>query len=287
VIHVGQTVGNGTVIAQVAGRPVFVFVGTTPMYRTLTAGEAGADIAQLQSDLSGIGFGITDTSGSYGDSTGAALAELYEREGYSPPPQAPAPRGHAKGPIVEPQSEIVFVPVLPATVAATKEPIGKAVGSPAVTLTYGPIVVNATLTPAQGYTAEPGDRATVTLGRGRPLVGVVRSISRSVSKPKATATIALSGAAAGAGIGSHATVTIDAESSAVPALAVPIGALYADGSGNAYVILAGHSSEHLAVTVGQAVGGYVPVVDPPTQLLPGTELVLDSSQANSSSFGGP
>jgi hypothetical protein len=287
VLHVGQTVGNGTVIAQVAGRPVFVFAGSTPMYRTLMSGESGADIAQLQQDLSGIGFGITDTAGSYGDSTGAALSELYTRDGYTPPSAPPAPRGKAKGPIVEPQSEIVFVPVLPATVAATKEPIGKAVGSPAVTLTYGSVVVDATLTAAQGYTAEPGDRATVTLGRGRPLAGVVSSIDRSVQKPKATAKITLSGSAATAGIGSHVNVTINAEASAVPTLAIPIGALYANGSGSAYVILAGHNTQHLAVTVGQAVGGYVPVIDPPTQLLPGTELVLDSSLANGNGFGGP
>jgi hypothetical protein len=35
------------------------------------------------------------------------------------------------------------------------------------------------------------------------------------------------------------------------------------------------------------VGGYVPLVNPPTQLLPGTKLVLDSSQATSGGFGGP
>lgn len=287
VLHVGQTVANGSVIAQVAGRPVFVFAGTTPMYRTLMSGESGADIAQLQHDLSGIGFGISDTAGSYGDSTGAALSELYTRDGYTPPSAPPAPRGKAKGPIVEPQSEIVFVPVLPARVAATKEPIGKAVGSPAVTLTYGSVIVDATLTAAQGYTAEPGDRATVTLGHGRPLVGVVKSIDRSVQKPRATAKIALRGSAVGAGIGSHVAVTIDAESSAVATLAIPIGALYANGSGSAYVILAGHNPQHLAITVGQAVGGYVPLIDPPTQLLPGTQLVLDSSQANDSGFSGP
>lgn len=100
--------------------------------------------------------------------------------------------------IVEPQSGIVFLPELPATVAATKEPIGKSIGSPAVTLTYGAVVVDATLTAAQGYLTEPGDRATVTVGRARPLIGVVRAIKRSVSKPTATATIALSGIAIGA-----------------------------------------------------------------------------------------
>lgn len=287
VLHVGERIGNGSVVAQVAGRPVFAFAGNTPMYRSLAGGESGPDIAQLQQDLNSIGYGITDSSGSYGQSTSAALAELYQHDGYAPPPAAPYGRGHANRLIVEPQSEIVFLNVLPATVAAIKEPIGKSIGSPAVTLTYGSVVVDATLTAAQGYLAEPGDRATVTTGRGRPLVGVVRAIKRSVSRPTATAAIALRGVAANVHLGSRVPVSIDAQSSAVPTLAIPIGALYANGDGSAYVILAGHGDQHIPVIVGQAVGGYVPIVNPPVALLPGTELVLDASQASTGGFGGP
>jgi hypothetical protein len=287
VLHVGERIGNGSVVAQVAGQPVFAFAGNTPMYRSLAGGESGPDIGQLQQDLTSIGYGITDSSGSYGPSTSAALAELYQHAGYTPPPAAPYGRGHATRLIVEPQSEIVFLNELPAIVAATKEPIGKSIGSPAVTLTYGSVVVDATLTAAQGYLAEPGDRATVSTGRGRPLIGVVRAIKRSVSRPNATATIALRGVAADAHIGSHVAVSIDAQSSAVPTLALPIGALYANGDGTAYVILAGHGGEHVPVTVGQAVGGYVPIVNPPIALLPGTELVLDASQTSSGGSGVP
>jgi len=287
VLHVGERIGNGAVVAQVAGRPVLAFAGNTPMYRSLGGGESGPDIAQLQQDLAGIGYGIADNAGSYGPSTSAALAELYRHDGYTPPPAAPYGRGHANRLIVEPQSEIVFLHELPATVAAIKEPIGKSIGTPAVTLTYGLVVVDATLTAAQGYLAEPGDRATVAVSRGRPLVGVVGAIKRSVSRPTATATIALSGVAAGAQIGSQVHISIDAQSSAVPTLALPIGALYASGDGSAYVILAGHSRQHVPVTVGQAVGGYVPIVNPPITLLPGTELVLDASQASSGGVGGP
>ena len=68
---------------------------------------------------------------------------------------------------------------------------------------------------------------------------------------------------------------------------MPIGALYASGNGNAYVVLDVHGHRHLAVNVGQSIGGYVPIVDPPTGLLPGTRLVLDSSQSNNFGFGGP
>ena len=289
VVHVGEQIGSGTVVAQVAGRPVFVFAGETPMYRSIQYGDTGPDIAQLQQDLGSLGYGISDAIGTYGPSTSYALAALYQNDGYTPPSSAPELGGgrHAPRLIVEPQAEIVFVPRLPATVAATKEPLGQAIGSPAVTLTYGSVVVDATLTPAQGFLIEPGDRATVSVGSGRPLAGVVSAVKRSVQSPTASATIALQGVAAGAHIGSHAAVSINAESSTVATLAVPIGALYANGGGSPYVILDRRGFEHLPVTVGQAVGGYVPIVNPPTQLLPGTELVLDSSQANNSGFGGP
>jgi peptidoglycan hydrolase-like protein with peptidoglycan-binding domain len=289
VIHVGEPIGNGAVVAQVAGRPVFVFAGGTPMYRSLQYGDSGPDIAQLQQDLASIGYTITDTSGTYGSSTSAALAALYRHDGYSPPPSASAPGRGRKRPhlIVEPQAEIVFLPKLPATVAATKEPLGKAIGSPAVALTYGAVVVDARLTVAQGYLIQPGDHATVRVGSGRPLSGVVRSVSRTVRKPTASARITLHGIAAGGHVGSRVAVSIDAQASAARTLAVPIGALYANGDASPYVILAGHGFHHVPVSVGQAVGGYVPIVNPPTRLLPGTKLVLDSSQANNSASGGP
>jgi peptidoglycan hydrolase-like protein with peptidoglycan-binding domain len=291
VVHAGEEIGSGTVIAQVAGRPVFLFAGDTPMYRSFVSGESGPDVAQLQHDLAGLGYSITDTAGTYGPSTSAALAALYTNHGYAPPPSAPtgASRHHHKAPrlIVEPQAEIVFLPVLPATIAATKEHLGKSIGSPALTLTYGSIVVDATLTPAQGYLIESHDRATVRVGSGRPLPGVVRSVKRSVRARQATATIAVRGVAAHAHIGSRVIVSINAASSTARTLAVPIGALYASGDGSAYVIVDGRGLRHVTVNVGQAVGGYVPLVNPPTQLLPGTKLVLDSSQATSGGFGGP
>jgi hypothetical protein len=288
VVRVGARLRNGGVVAQVAGRPVFAFAGQTPMYRSLASGDTGPDVAQLQRDLAGIGYTVTDTAGTYGPSTSAALAELYHNSNYAPPASMPTPGAGRKAPrlIVEPQSEIVFLPKLPATVASTKEHVGKAIGSPAVTLTYGSVVVDATLSTAQGYLIEPGDDATVKLG-SHLLVGVVRSVKRSVRAREASAKIALRGVAAHAHIGSQVTVSINAQSSTARTLAVPIGALYASGSGSAYVILDVHGHRHLPVNVGQSIGGYVPIVNPPSGLLPGTKLVLDSSQSNNVGFGGP
>ena len=147
----------------------------------------------------------------------------------------------------------MFVPVLPARVAATKEPIGKAVGSPAATLTYWSVIVDATLTAAQGYTAEPGTaRPSPSATAARWSGWLSRSTARSRSRGRQPRSP--SAGAPSRRHRPHVGVTIDAESSAVATLAIPIGALYANGSGGAYVILAGHNPQHLAVTVGQAVG---------------------------------
>jgi len=288
VVHVGELLRNGSVVAQVAGRPVFAFAGQTPMYRSLASGDSGPDVAQLQHDLADIGYTIDDTAGTYGASTSAALAELYKNSNYAPPSSMPAPGAGRKAPrlIVEPQTEIVFLPQLPATVASTKEHVGKAIGSPAVTLTYGSVVIDTTLTPTEGYLIEPGDHATVRLD-SHLLGGVIRSVKRSVRAREASAEIALRGVAAHTHIGSKVTVSIDAQSSTARTLAVPIGALYASGNGSAYVIVSSRGLRHVPVNVGQAVGGYVPIVNPPTELLPGTKLVLDSSQSNNVGFGGP
>ena len=99
VVRVGARLGNGSVVAQVAGRPVFAFAGKTPMYRSLASGDSGPDVAQLQHDLADIGYTITDTAGTYGPSTSAALAALYKNSNYAPPssirPPAPAERRRA------------------------------------------------------------------------------------------------------------------------------------------------------------------------------------------------
>ncbi len=79
----GGTVAEGDLILEVAGRPVFAFRGTFPMYRTLTRGAVGEDVRQVQAALNRLGF-ITDVDGVYGESTERALAAFYGAAGYDP-----------------------------------------------------------------------------------------------------------------------------------------------------------------------------------------------------------
>ena len=82
----GGTVAAGDVLLAVSGRPVIALPGAVPAYRDLTPGAEGADVTQLQQALTSVGLGIgKDSAGVYGAGTQAAVADLYERAGFTVP----------------------------------------------------------------------------------------------------------------------------------------------------------------------------------------------------------
>jgi HlyD family secretion protein len=81
----GQRVGQGQLLLTVAERPVFLFAGPIPAFRTMSPGIRGADVAQLQTGLAAAGYGVgSDASGAYGPGTAAAVTALYKANGVTP-----------------------------------------------------------------------------------------------------------------------------------------------------------------------------------------------------------
>lgn len=78
----GDVVRAGALVAEVSGRPVLVLRGRIPSFRTMAPGASGRDVRQLQDGLRSAGLPVGDPDGSYGPSTAAAVAALYERHGY-------------------------------------------------------------------------------------------------------------------------------------------------------------------------------------------------------------
>ena len=77
--HRGSTVGQGSVLLEVAGQPFFVLQGTVPAYRNLEPGETGPDVAELQDDLESLGYSTgADASGSFGRGTSAGGRRLLQ-----------------------------------------------------------------------------------------------------------------------------------------------------------------------------------------------------------------
>lgn len=78
----GDIIKNGSLVAEVSGRPVIVLAGRIPSFRALAPGAEGRDVAQLQAGLRRAGLSISDPRGEYGATTADAVASLYARFGY-------------------------------------------------------------------------------------------------------------------------------------------------------------------------------------------------------------
>lgn len=79
----GTPVVEGQVVVEVSGRPVFVMQGDVPVYRSLQPGMSGADVVQLQTALTRLGYS-PDADGLFGEATKQAVNALYSAAGFLP-----------------------------------------------------------------------------------------------------------------------------------------------------------------------------------------------------------
>jgi hypothetical protein len=132
----GARVSDGSLIAAIAGRPVFVLKGQIPAYSTISFGTSGVEVTELQAGLEASGFSVgSDTAGTYGAGTAAAVAALYQRAGYAAVTAAgPAPSSKAKHRsrpaqyATVPLGEVTFTPSLPVTVVSVAH-LGETIAS--------------------------------------------------------------------------------------------------------------------------------------------------------------
>ncbi|MFG1617187.1 peptidoglycan-binding protein [Nonomuraea wenchangensis] len=74
-------IGEGAVLMEVNGRPVFALRGAVPMHRTIAPGGKGADVRQLQRALRRLGY-RAPASGVFDRATIAAVTRMYAKKGY-------------------------------------------------------------------------------------------------------------------------------------------------------------------------------------------------------------
>jgi hypothetical protein len=76
----GQVIAQGHVLYRVNDGPVVLLHGSTPAYRTLSAGATGPDVAELNADLVALGYAtaaqLSRTSASFGSATTTAVEKL-------------------------------------------------------------------------------------------------------------------------------------------------------------------------------------------------------------------
>ena len=81
----GDRVDCGDVLYRVDDQPVLLLCGSTPAYRSLSEGDSGRDVAELNANLVRLGYAtraqLDPSSDSFGSATASALEKLQSRLG--------------------------------------------------------------------------------------------------------------------------------------------------------------------------------------------------------------
>jgi hypothetical protein len=265
---VGQVISQGRVLYRVNDRPVVLLYGSTPAYRTLSAGATGLDVAELNADLVALGYATSaqlhPRSAFFGAATTAAMQKLQASVGVT-----------RTGTLT--LGQVVFEPAAVRVTSVSALLGGSAqTGQTVMQATSTTRLVQVALGASQQTSVAVGNKVTITLPDNRSTPGVVSSVATVATCPSASgAGGSGSGAAApgtdscsSGGSGSttptvavdvtfsdpaatgrwdQAPVQVGITSASVPdALVVPVTALLArSGGGYAVEVIGAGASNHL------------------------------------------
>ncbi len=271
----GQVISEGQVLYRVNDSPVVLLYGTTPAYRTLSAGVTGADVAELNADLVALGDAtsaqLSPTSTSFGSATTTALKRLQAALGVTQ--NGTLTLGQA---VFEPSA--VRVTILSAPLGGNTQ-----TGQTVMQATSTTRQVQVALDASQQTDVAVGDTVTITLPNNQTTPGVVASVGTVATCPTSSASSGSSSGASAQGTGTcssgasgasttptvamdvtpsdpaatgtwdQAPVQVSITTASVPsALVVPVTALLAKSSGgHAVEVVDADGIDHLvAVSLG-------------------------------------
>jgi hypothetical protein len=239
---VGQVIAQGQVLYRVEDNPVVLLDGATPAYRTLSQGEQGPDVRELNADLLALGLAtptqLHPSSDNFSAATASALTRLQARLGAAQTGRLPL-------------GEAVFLPgpIRITNVTATlgmTAPVDAAIAH--ATSIHRQVEVNIDATEQSILAA--GDRVLITLPNYQDTAGVVTQVGTVAngsgsSSPTIPVTIKLSDPGA-AGTLDQAPVRVQITTAGVSsALIVPVTALLAQsGGGYAVETVDAHGRHH-------------------------------------------
>lgn len=230
--EVGETVRPGDAAGEVSGVTYLFLAEPLALYRDLTEGDRGEDVASLQRALRQAGRWTT-TDGVFGPSTARALREQFRQIGAPLPKDGPVTVGWRQ-----------FIPLgEDGAVVASAAGYGTTLSDerPLLTLETSAPTVRFTADVAQAPTLAKGQEVQVGTASGT-ISGAIRSVgafqaAEGAARAGHEVTVAYDSAADGAPpVGQSVTVTPAAEDAAAPSLAVPQTAVRADASGS-YVLV--------------------------------------------------
>ena len=172
---IGQVVTQGQVLYRVNDRPVVLLHGSTPAYRTMSAGASGPDVRELNADLVALGHAtraqLSPTSAVFGAATATALRKLQAALGVAQ--TGTLALGQA---VFEPTA--VRVTALSARLGGRTQP-----GQTVMQATSTTREVQVALDASQQTEVAAGDRVTVTLPDNRTTPGVVSRVAKVATCP--------------------------------------------------------------------------------------------------------
>jgi hypothetical protein len=172
---VGQVIRQGHALYRVNNTPVVLLHGSTPAYRTLSAGATGPDVAELNTDLVALGYAgagrLHPGSPLFGSATALAVEKLQAALGL--------PRTGALS-----VGQVVFEPVALRVTSVPAQPGGAA--QPGETVLEGTSTtrqVQVALDASQQTSMAVGDKVSITLPNNRTTPGVVSSVAKVATCP--------------------------------------------------------------------------------------------------------
>jgi hypothetical protein len=253
----GQVIRQGHSLYRVNDTPVVLLHGSTPAYRTLSAGATGPDVAELNADLVALKYAsssqLRPRSAFFGSATTAAVEKLQAALGVT-----------RNGTLTLGQA--VFEPVAVRVTTVSVQPGGRA--QPGETVLQGTSTtreVQVALDASQQSSMAVGNKVSITLPNNRTTPGVVSSVASVATCPSSSGAGGSGSSSAAPGTdtcssGSPPTITVDVTpsdpratgtwdqapvqvgittDSVRGALVVPVTALLAQSSGGYSVEVAG------------------------------------------------
>ena len=171
----GDMVDCGDVLYRVDDRPVLLLCGVTPAYRSLSEGDTGRDVRELNANLVRLGYAtrarLDPSSHAFGAETASALEKLQSRLG-----EAQTGTLGLGDAVVLPRSVRVA--------NVTGELGGSArSGARAMNATSAALEVQVALDPSQQDEVKAGDRVRITLPGNKSVTGKVDRLGRVAQVP--------------------------------------------------------------------------------------------------------
>jgi hypothetical protein len=267
----GRVISQGHVLYRMNDRPVVLLRGSTPAYRTLSAGATGPDVAQLNADLVALGYAaraqLHPRSAFFGAATTTAVEKLQ------------AALGVARNGSMA-LGQVVFEPTAVRVTSVSAQLGGRAQpGEPMMQATSTARQVQIALPASQQTEVVVGNKVTITLPNNKTAPGAVSSVATVATCPSSSGPGVSSSSAAAPGTDSCSsggsgsgtpTIAVDVTFSdpAAPgtwdqapvqvgittasvrgALTVPVAALLAPSGGGYAVEVAGAGQRNYLVPV--------------------------------------